>query len=111
MIGDLISPFKSAIGLDYKAFERRLLTAIHLRFGLPGELTPKLSSAIKDADRIAAFYEATVLAGFELSEAREYFGHPGVVEDLDIRLQGLQALPANDAEERFLVQFNALTRL
>lgn len=111
VIGDLISPFKSAIGLDYKAFERRLLTAIHLRFGLPGELTPKLSSAIKDADRIAAFYEATVLAGFELSEAREYFGHPDVVEDLDIRLQGLQALPANDAEERFLVQFNALTRL
>ncbi len=26
VIGDLISPFKTAIGLDYKAFENRLLT-------------------------------------------------------------------------------------
>jgi 5'-deoxynucleotidase YfbR-like HD superfamily hydrolase len=29
VIGDLISPFKAAIGLDYKAFELRLLAAIH----------------------------------------------------------------------------------
>ena len=35
VVGDLISPFKAAIGLDYKAFENRLLAAIHARFGLP----------------------------------------------------------------------------
>ena len=35
VIGDLISPFKTAIGLDYKQFELRLLAAIHRRFGLP----------------------------------------------------------------------------
>src|SRR3974390_3332292 len=38
VIGDLISPFKAAIGLDYKAFETRLLEAIHRRFGLPAAL-------------------------------------------------------------------------
>src|SRR5215470_9293625 len=38
VIGDLISPFKAAIGLDYKAFETRLLQAIHRRFGLPPAL-------------------------------------------------------------------------
>src|SRR5919204_1150595 len=31
VIGDLISPFKTAVGLNYKAFERRLLAAIHER--------------------------------------------------------------------------------
>ncbi|MDE3115045.1 MAG: HD family hydrolase, partial [Pseudomonadota bacterium] len=34
VVGDLISPFKAAVGLDYKAFELRLLAAVHIRFGL-----------------------------------------------------------------------------
>src|SRR6202051_5251315 len=34
VIGDMISPFKAVIGDNYKAVERRPLTAIHLRFGL-----------------------------------------------------------------------------
>src|SRR5680860_1574096 len=38
VIGDLISPFKAALSLDYKAFEAKLLAAIHLRFGLPVEV-------------------------------------------------------------------------
>ena len=32
VVGDMISPFKAALGLDYKAFEKRLLSAIHMRF-------------------------------------------------------------------------------
>ena len=64
VIGDLISPFKAAIGLDYKAFEGRLLEAIHRRFGLPPQLPERITMAIKMADRIAAYYEATGLAGF-----------------------------------------------
>src|SRR5262245_40203204 len=42
VIGDLISPFKAALGLDYKAFERRLLQAIHRRFGLPASLPDRI---------------------------------------------------------------------
>src|SRR5262245_9987246 len=34
VVGDLISPFKAAVGLDYKAFEVRLLRAIHGAFAL-----------------------------------------------------------------------------
>src|SRR5690606_29417610 len=64
VVGDLISPFKTAIGLDYKAFELRLLAAIHTRFGLPEVLPSDVQSRIKDADRIAAYFEATRLAGF-----------------------------------------------
>ena len=35
VIGDLISPFKAAVGLDYKSFELKLLAAIHRRFAIP----------------------------------------------------------------------------
>ena len=38
VIGDMISPFKAVIGDAYKAVEKRLLAAIHLRFGLPATL-------------------------------------------------------------------------
>src|SRR5260370_27447322 len=35
VIGDMISPFKTVLGGDYKVVEKRLLAAIHIRFGLP----------------------------------------------------------------------------
>jgi hypothetical protein len=76
VIGDLISPFKTAVGLDYKAFENRLARAIHIRFGLPPENTPEETVLIKRADRISAFFEATQLAGFSIAEARKFFGAP-----------------------------------
>ena len=38
VIGDMISPFKAVLGGDYKVVEKRLLAAIHIRFGLPPEL-------------------------------------------------------------------------
>ena len=65
VIGDMISPFKAVIGDSYKAVERRLLAAIHRRFGLPSPLPATLQSLIKAADRNAAFLESTRLAGFD----------------------------------------------
>ena len=56
VVGDLISPFKAAVGIDYKAFELRLLAAIHIRFGLPAKLPQEITKLIKRADRVAAFY-------------------------------------------------------
>lgn len=111
VIGDLISPFKAAIGLDYKAFELRLLGTIHRRFGLPEELHPDLKKSIKAADGIAAFFEATVLAGFEIAEAEDFFGTPSIPAELETRLMNLTPLPANDAEERFLSRVRILSRL
>ena len=110
VIGDLISPFKTAIGLDYKAFELRLLEAIHVRFGLPAELPPKITAAIKIADRTAAFCEATRLAGFGEAEAHAFFGTPQVLsKPLDNRLCSLTPVPAADAQRAFLARFEALT--
>jgi 5'-deoxynucleotidase YfbR-like HD superfamily hydrolase len=109
VIGDLISPFKAAVGLDYKIFELRLLEAIHLRFDLPATADPALATAVKRADHRAAFYEATRLAGFEEQEARRYFGEP--------RLNGIDEETLRDlvspwstgkAQARFLARFEML---
>src|SRR5579862_9647846 len=74
VIGDMISPFKAVIGDAYKAVEKRLLVAIHRRFGLAPELPAEVIKLIKAADRGAAFLEATHLAGFSAAEARRFFG-------------------------------------
>ncbi len=111
VIGDLISPFKAALALDYRAFEARLLAAIHLRFGLPAEPPAAVAKLIKRADKIAAYYEATGLAGFSREESRRFFGQPrGLSPALVSRLSQLSPLPAADGEARFLKRFHELAR-
>jgi 5'-deoxynucleotidase YfbR-like HD superfamily hydrolase len=111
VIGDLISPFKAALSLDYRAFEAKLLTAIHLRFGLPTELPDRVTKLIKRADKIAAYYEATGLAGFSRAEARRFFGQPrGLSSALVNRLSRLSPLPASVLEAEFLKRFKELHR-
>jgi 5'-deoxynucleotidase YfbR-like HD superfamily hydrolase len=104
VIGDLISPFKAAVGIDYKDFENKLLAAIHIRFGLPPRLTADATALIKQADRIAAYYEATQLAGFGTAEARSFFGRP----PSRLRRPALAPLPAEQAEVQFLERFRRL---
>ncbi len=111
VIGDLISPFKAAIGFDYKAFENRLLEAIHVRFGLPAQLPAEVTAAIKLADRIAAYYEATVLAGFTREEAELYFAIPDIPAGLAARLARLDPAPVAAAQKTFLDRFADLVGL
>lgn len=108
VIGDLISPFKAAIGLDYKAFENRLLGAIHHRFGLALTNDDALQAAIKHADRIAAFYEATRLAGFSEDEARLFFGKPQLPNDFKRHLASLEPMAIDNAQREFLFRFSQL---
>ena len=102
VIGDMISPFKAVIGGEYRDVEARLSLAIRRRFGLPDQLPIATANAIKEADRIAAYHEATQLAGFEHGEARRIFGQPGMGAD---RLE-LRPLETAEAEERFRSQFD-----
>jgi 5'-nucleotidase len=104
VIGDLISPFKAAVGIDYKDFENRLLTAIHVRFGLPPKPAAELTTLIKRADRVSAFYEATQLAGFGLTEARSIFGTPPTT----MKAPRLTGIDAADAQAQFLERFKRL---
>jgi len=111
VIGDLISPFKAALSLDYRAFETKLLGAIHVRFGLPAELPDGVTKLIKRSDKIAAYYEAIGLAGFSIQEAQRFFGRPkGLGAKLVTRLTHLSPLPAAEGEARFLKRYHALAR-
>jgi len=109
VIGDMISPFKAVIGDAYKGVEQRLLTAIHLRFGLPVKLPENLNRLIKAADLAAAFLEATHLAGFEVAEARRFFGARPVLAPA-IERDYLTPWPAETAEARYLERFAKLAR-
>lgn len=103
VIGDMISPFKAALGLDYKAFEAKLEAAIHLRFGLPAHPPAVVKGVIKRADVICAYFEAVQLAGFSEAEAKRFFGAPPRA----IRMK-LAPLPTGQVQEAFLKRFRLL---
>lgn len=107
VIGDMISPFKSVMGGDYKAVEARLQAAVHLRFGLPRDLPPKVAKCIKTADRLSAYYEATLLAGFDEAEAAKFFGTP----TMRLAAELFAPRPARDVGAAYLARFDALDRL
>ena len=111
VIGDMISPFKAALGIDYKAFEKRLMAAIHQRFGLPAQSSSKLENFIKKADRVAAYLEATQLAGFSIAESEKFFGRPrGLDGEGSSRFLKLKPLAPNDASALYLKAFRKLVQ-
>ncbi|MCZ4280904.1 HD family hydrolase [Kiloniella laminariae] len=103
VIGDLITPFKYAIGSSYKELELRLMEAIHVSFGLPANLPERLNKLIKRADRMAAYLEATQLAGFNDREASKIFGKPRSLPNIRIT-----PIPPQKAQETFLKRFRQL---
>jgi 5'-deoxynucleotidase YfbR-like HD superfamily hydrolase len=89
VIGDMISPVKSAVGPGYEELDLRLTAAVHLRFGLPAVLPLPVKKAIKTADKVSAWLEAVQIAGFAEAEADKLFTkpHPDVIAALEIRLR------------------------
>ena len=106
VIGDMISPFKAAVGGDYQRIEARLMQAIHIRFGLPPQLPPDVVKRLKAADRASAYMEATALAGFAVPEARKLFGEPDL--QVDRFAAYLKPMRPGDVEARFLARFAEL---
>ncbi len=107
VIGDMISPFKSVVGGGYKSCEERLQHAIHIRFALPPALPQKLKQDIKRADQIAAYFEATMLAGFSLAEAAQFFGRP---RGFDAGRFDFTPRPASKVQKLFLSRFAAIEK-
>jgi 5'-deoxynucleotidase YfbR-like HD superfamily hydrolase len=104
VIGDMISPFKAALGLDYRQFEDRLESAIHIRFGLPAHVPDAIKTLIKAADRACAFFEATQLAGFAHGEALDFFGAPPPGYRLVV-----EPLAPREAEARYIRRYQLLS--
>ena len=107
VIGDMISPFKSVVGGGYKAVEERLQRSIHISFCLPAEIGEKLKKDIKRADQVAAYFEATMLAGFSEAEATQFFGRAR-----GISANGLDILPVSTktVQKAFLKRFEAIQK-
>lgn len=104
VIGDMITPFKYALGGIYRDIESRLSEAVHIRFGLPATLPDHVSRAIKRADRMAAWIEATQLAGFSESEAAKILQRPrGTPDNLRLR-----PVTPDQAAQMFLKKFRLL---
>ncbi len=103
VIGDMISPFKAALGVSYKEFEARLEHAIHIRFGLPAKSPLAIKKLIKEADKACAYFEATQLAGFSREEALGFFGAPPAGYDLTIT-----PLSATEAQARYVDRYRTL---
>lgn len=100
VIGDMISPFKAALGEQYKAIEHRLQQAIHLRFGLPADLPASVEKLIKKADKASAYFEAVQFAGFDIPEALKLFGSPNGLRPVDI-----SAMTSDQAERDYVARF------
>jgi 5'-deoxynucleotidase YfbR-like HD superfamily hydrolase len=105
VIGDMISPFKAALGFDYRRFEDRLEAAIHVRFGLPAKVPAAVKALIKRADRACAFLEATQLAGFGWEESLKFFGEP-----LPGFVLTIEPLAAAAAQARYLERHHTLAQ-
>jgi uncharacterized protein len=103
VIGDMISPFKNALGVDYRTFENRLEHAIHIRFGLAPKTPPDIKKLIKRADLACAYFEATQLAGFGKEESLGLFGSPP--NGLTITIEPWSAVQAQRA---YIARFEAL---
>lgn len=104
VIGDMITPFKYALGGIYRDIESRLAEAVHIRFGLPATLPESVSRVIKRADRMAAWLEATQLAGFSEADAAKILKRPrGTPTNLKLR-----PVQPEQAAEMFLKRFRLL---
>ncbi|MBC6416910.1 MAG: hydrolase [Rhodospirillales bacterium] len=103
VLGDLITPFKTAVGADYKKLEMRLGEAVHIRFGIPANLPQHVTDTIKRADKASAYFEATRLAGFGEREARTFFGRPR-----GIAVPTIRPVPPDAAKEAFVARHTKL---
>ncbi|MBR9843178.1 MAG: HD family hydrolase [Rhodobacteraceae bacterium] len=105
VIGDMISPVKSAVGPEYEELDKRLTAAIHIRFGLPAVTPVQIKRQIKKADTISAWMEATEIAGFSEAEANKFFGKPDrtLMKGLSIRLR-----PPVEARNDYTARHEAL---
>ena len=85
VISDIITPLKSALGPRYQTIEENLQQAIHIRFGLPPLLPDIINKSIKKADKMAAWIEATQIAGFKPREANKIFQKPkGIPNEINL---------------------------
>ena len=74
VIGDMISPLKLHLGINYEELDEKLTRAICIRFNISTKKIKIIKRRVKLADKKAAWLEAIHLAGFSKQEADRIFG-------------------------------------
>ena len=105
VIGDMISPVKAAVGPGYGTLDDRLMTAIHIRFGLPAQVPVAIKKQIKKADKISAWLEATQIAGFTTAEADRFFGK---IDSVLAKTAKIRLRPPVDVRNDYTARHNTL---
>ena len=72
--------------------------------GAAGVMIAPASTARTD-DQIAAYFEATALAGFKPAEARKFFGQP---RGITVEMLEIAPMPATEAEAKFAARFHEI---
>ena len=105
VIGDMISPLKSHLGINYEELDGKLTMAICIRFNIPTKKIKIIKRCIKIADKRAAWLEAVQLAGFSKQEADSIFGKYEATEGFETNL-----LPSTPffIRKKFVNRFNEL---
>ena len=103
-MGDIISPFKAAMGGNYKDVENRLLAAIYLHFSLPAPCRRGAAKQIKKADREAAYLEAVHLAGFAARGGPAVLRRAAACPAFDVEAfeRLIRPWPTREAHDRFV---------
>lgn len=102
VIGDMISPVKSALGAEYGILDERLAVAIHRRFGLPAALPSDIKVGIKTADHLSARLEAEQIAGFSRDEAKRLFP---VAKNISLEGLEITLRPPSEVRASFTSRF------
>ena len=99
VIGDMISPFKAVLGGDYKVVEKRLLAAIHIRFGLPPVWPTKSPRRSRPPTAAPPISKPRIWRDFRRprrsacsAETRPFRGHGARLSDAVDRSQGGEAV-------------------
>ena len=105
VIGDMISPLKSHLGINYEELDGKLTMAICIRFNIPTKKIKIIKRCIKIADKRAAWLEAVQLAGFSKKEADSIFGKQEITGGFETNM-----LPSTPffIRKKFVNRFNEL---
>ncbi|MGB1360491.1 MAG: YfbR-like 5'-deoxynucleotidase [Alphaproteobacteria bacterium] len=106
VIGDMISPFKKALGNEFYDIEENIQQTIHISLGLPSKTPVKIKKIIKECDLYSAHIEAVQIAGFNEDEAVKQISKAPKTN----KKYSAKPLAPNEVYEKFMKRFEFLLK-
>ena len=110
VIGDMISPFKAAVGIDYKAFEKHTARRHPFAFRVARHAADENRNAHQAGRPSGGFFRSDPTGGVRSQEARKCFGVPKVYPERgSAPIPALEPLAPKDASAQYLRKFQQLS--